>query len=159
MLLYYLLSQHSNLDKYGSISKIGTYNPRLNKVHLISVEETDSRILRYLNKYIIGYEDENATFNDFKQALDDRPNYPRYNKKPGTEKLLEQLVLLECTDLEKIRLLRSSRNEYVRMGLGRYIEDEEIRSFMETFKKLCELKRKYHDHFGPIYFMRWIKPL
>ncbi len=159
LLIYYLLSQHSDLDKYGSINKIGTYNPRLNRLHLISVEEIDIRILKYLNKYIIGYDDENASFNDFIQALDERPNYPRYNRKPGTEKLLEQLVLLECTDLEKIRLLRTSRNEYVRMRLGRYIEDEEIRSFMEAFKKLCELKRYYHDFFRPIYFMKGMKPL
>jgi hypothetical protein len=154
VLLYYLLSQHSNDDKYKSIMNIGIYNPRLNKKYIIGINEIDSRITGYINKYIIGYENEEATFNDLIKAIDERPKYPHYNRKRGTEVLLKQLVNLDCTDIEKIIIIRLSRLEYVRLDLGRYIETNNIKTFEEAYKKELELLCKYHTPPKPVFFLK-----
>lgn len=154
VLLYYLLSQHSNDDKYKSIKNIGIYNPRLNKKYTIGINEIDSRITGYINKYIIGYENEEASFNDLIKAIDERPKYPHYSRKRGTEVLLKQLVNLDCTDIEKIIIIRLSRFEYLRIELGRYIETYNIKTFDEAYKKERELLQKYHIYPKPVFFLK-----
>jgi hypothetical protein len=133
---------------------IGIYNPRLNKKYIIGINEIDSRITGYINKYIIGYENEEATFNDLIKAIDERPKYPHYNRKRGTEVLLKQLVNLDCTDIEKIIIIRLSRLEYVRLDLGRYIETNNIKTFEEAYKKELELICKYHTPPKPVFFLK-----
>lgn len=145
LLLYYLLSQHSELDKYKSIEKIGIYNPRLNKAHVIAIDDIDSRILHYINRFIIGYEDDAATFRGLKEALDSRPKYPHYNSKRGMTRLLEQLIKLDSPDREIIYLIRVIKSELIRYKLAECIENENITTAEEAWKKSVELMKKYNE--------------
>ena len=145
LLLYYLLSQHSELDKYKNIERIGIYNPRLNKVHLIAVDDIDKRILSYINRFVIGYKDEEASLSDLKDALDSRPKYPHQRNKKGTAKLLDQLVKLDSPEREKVYLLRMIKAEHIRSMLAESIEEDNIRTAEEAWKKSVELMKKYNE--------------
>lgn len=145
LLLYYLLSQHSELDQYKAIKKVGIYNPRLNKVHIISVDDIDKRILSYINRFVIGYKDEEATLSDLKDALDARPKYPHQRSKKGTSKLLDQLVKLDSAEREKVLLLRTIKAEHIRSALAESIEKDNIRTAQEAWNKSVELMKKYND--------------
>ena len=145
LLLYYLMSQHSELDKYSTIKKIGIYNPRLNKIHIISINDIDKRILHYINRFIIGYKDDEATFKGLKEALDSRPKYPHYHSKRGIAKLLDQLIKLDSPDREIVYLIRTINSELIRYKLAECIEEDDIKTAKEAWEKSVELMKKYNE--------------
>lgn len=145
LLLYYLLSQHSDVDKYKSIKKIAIYNPRFNKVHVIAIDDIDTKILHYINRFIIGYEDDEGTFKGLKEALDNRPKYPHYQGKRGMTKLLDQLIKLDSPDREIIYLIRTIKSELIRYKLAECIEKENITTAEKAWEKSVELMKEYNE--------------
>ena len=84
--------------------------------------------MSYINRFVIGYKDEEATLNDLKDALDSRPKYPHQRSKKGTDKLLDQLVRLDSPEREKVYLLRIIKAEHIRSALAESIEKDNIRT-------------------------------
>ena len=55
LIMYYLMGKHSGLEFYNEIDKIGFYNPRLNKVYLLEIENIPKETLINIEKNVIGY--------------------------------------------------------------------------------------------------------
>ena len=60
ILLYYLMGLRSNQDKFKPITKIGIYNPRLQKSWICSVLDLDESMLGGIMESILGYEPRHA---------------------------------------------------------------------------------------------------
>lgn len=56
LLMYYILGMHSDSTKYSSIKKLALYNPRLNKIYTIKIDEIDNEIITEVSNDVIGYE-------------------------------------------------------------------------------------------------------
>lgn len=55
LLIYYIMGQKTGKRKFKSISKLGIFNPRLNKVYLYEVSKIPEEIIRDIETNIIGY--------------------------------------------------------------------------------------------------------
>lgn len=49
------MGQHSGQDIYKKITKIGIFNPRLNKVYLYSIDKLPKSVIEIVEKDIICY--------------------------------------------------------------------------------------------------------
>ena len=55
LLMYWIMGQHSGQDIYKKITKIGIFNPRLNKVYLYSIDKLPKDVIEIVEKEIICY--------------------------------------------------------------------------------------------------------
>ena len=55
ILIYYIMGKHSFHPEFEYITKIGIFNPRLNKVFLLNTEKIDSNIIEEIKTEVIGY--------------------------------------------------------------------------------------------------------
>lgn len=55
LLIYWIMGQHSGQKIYKTITKIGIFNPRLNKVYLLNVSKVDKAIIESVEKEVICY--------------------------------------------------------------------------------------------------------
>lgn len=55
LLIYYIMGQKTGKSKFKNISKLGIFNPRLNKVYLYEVSKIPEEIIRDIETNIIGY--------------------------------------------------------------------------------------------------------
>ena len=55
LLVYYLMGTHSINEEFGSIKKLGIFNPRLNCVFLKSIEDIPDDVIETVSKEVIGY--------------------------------------------------------------------------------------------------------
>lgn len=55
LLMYYIMGQHSSNSDLHSITKLGIYNPRQNKVYLINVSEIKESVIETVSRNVIGY--------------------------------------------------------------------------------------------------------
>ncbi len=101
--------------------------------------------MSYINRFVIGYKDEEATLSDLKDALDARPKYPHQRSKKGTAKLVDRLLKLDSAEREKVLLLRTIKAEHIRSALAESIEKDNIRTAQEAWNKSVELMKKYND--------------
>lgn len=60
VLVYYLLGMHSNKEKYSKIKKLAIYNPRLNKVFMINIDEINKETIKLVEDEVIGYGKDNS---------------------------------------------------------------------------------------------------
>lgn len=56
LLMYYLMGKRSGKAEFSGITKIGTFNPRLNEVMELSVAEIPESVVREVETEVIGYE-------------------------------------------------------------------------------------------------------
>lgn len=55
LLMYWIMGQHSGQAIYKGITKIGIFNPRLNKVYLFSIKDLPKDVIELVEKEIICY--------------------------------------------------------------------------------------------------------
>lgn len=55
ILMYYIMGQHSGKEEYLNITRLGIYNPRLNKVYLIPVANISAATIEEIEKNVICY--------------------------------------------------------------------------------------------------------
>lgn len=55
LLIYYLMGLHSTHENFQEIEKLGVFNPRLNKVYLLDVNNIPSEIISEVSSKVIGY--------------------------------------------------------------------------------------------------------
>lgn len=55
LLMYYLMGRHSIHEEFKTITKLGVFNPRLNKVYLLEVDNISSDIINEVSIDVIGY--------------------------------------------------------------------------------------------------------
>lgn len=55
LLMYYLMGIRSIHEEFKSITQIGIYNPRLNKVYLLSVSKISREVIEEVSSEVIGY--------------------------------------------------------------------------------------------------------
>ena len=53
--MYYIMGKHSINDVFDDISKIGIYNPRLDCMYTLDMDEVDSSVIGAIKKDVIGY--------------------------------------------------------------------------------------------------------
>lgn len=56
LLMYWIMGQHSGQEVFRNITKIGIFNPRLNKVYLLDVNNISKDIIKTVEKEVICYE-------------------------------------------------------------------------------------------------------
>lgn len=55
LLMYYIMGRHSIHKEFQNIKKLGIFNPRLNKVYLLDVENINDEIIQEVSSEVIGY--------------------------------------------------------------------------------------------------------
>lgn len=55
LLMYYIMGCHSVHKEFQSIKKLGIFNPRLNKVYLLDIENVSKEIIQEVSSAVIGY--------------------------------------------------------------------------------------------------------
>lgn len=55
LMMYWRMGLRSNHSEFKTIKKLGIYNPRLNIVYIIDVEDIPSNIIKEIEKEVIGY--------------------------------------------------------------------------------------------------------
>lgn len=55
LLIYYLMGVHSIHSEFKQIENLGLFNPRLNKVYLLSISTISNEIINEVNTTVIGY--------------------------------------------------------------------------------------------------------
>lgn len=60
LLVYYLLGIHSNKEKYSKIKNLAIYNPRLNKVFIINIDEISDETIKVVEDEVIVYRKDNS---------------------------------------------------------------------------------------------------
>lgn len=55
LLMYYLMGSHSIHEEFQSIDKLGIFNPRLNKVYLLNINEIPAEVIAQVASDVIGY--------------------------------------------------------------------------------------------------------
>uniref|UniRef100_UPI0036D2A588 hypothetical protein n=1 Tax=Streptomyces atratus TaxID=1893 RepID=UPI0036D2A588 len=55
LLIYYLMGLHSIHENFQEIEKLGVFNPRLNKVYLLDINDIPSEIISEVSSKVIGY--------------------------------------------------------------------------------------------------------
>lgn len=57
LFVYYLMGTCSVHKFFDSIKRLGMFNPRLNKVYLLNVNEITDEVVAQVSSEVIGYED------------------------------------------------------------------------------------------------------
>lgn len=52
LIIYWILGQHSNSEKFINVNKIGIYNPRINTIYLLNIDEISLRIIMDIEKML-----------------------------------------------------------------------------------------------------------
>lgn len=55
LLMYWIMGQHSGQEIFKDIKYIGIFNPRLNIVYRLCVDDIDKDVIRYIEECVIGY--------------------------------------------------------------------------------------------------------
>ncbi|GAQ19285.1 hypothetical protein OPHB3_3247 [Oceanobacillus picturae] len=55
LLMYYLMGKHSVHDEFQHIKQLGIFNPRLNKVYLLKVNNISEEVISEVSTEVIGY--------------------------------------------------------------------------------------------------------
>lgn len=55
VLIYYLLGRHAHMPQFDSVTKIGIFNPILNKAYTYDINKIDSKVIEEIEKNVIGY--------------------------------------------------------------------------------------------------------
>lgn len=55
LLMYYIMGRHSAHTEFGSVKKLGIFNPRLNNAYLLDVSNISSEIIQKVSSDVIGY--------------------------------------------------------------------------------------------------------
>lgn len=57
LLMYWIMGQHSQKEMFQKIHKIGVFNPRLNMVYVLDLNQISTDIIREVESKVIGYEE------------------------------------------------------------------------------------------------------
>ena len=55
LLMYYIMGKHSGMDIYKNIKKLGFFNPRLNVMHILNVDDIPEEAIKNVEKEVICY--------------------------------------------------------------------------------------------------------
>lgn len=55
LLVYYIMGMHSIHKEFKSIKNLGIYNPRINKVYIVSIDMISRSVINEVSKEVIGY--------------------------------------------------------------------------------------------------------
>lgn len=55
LLMYWIMGQHSEQEIYKNIHKLGIFNPRLNRVYILDVENIEKKVIKIVEDEVIGY--------------------------------------------------------------------------------------------------------
>ena len=55
ILMYYIMGQHSDMDVYKSIKKLGFFNPRLNTMYVLDVDTISDDVIKAVETEVICY--------------------------------------------------------------------------------------------------------
>lgn len=55
LLMYWIMGQHSGQDTYKNIHKLGIFNPRLNTIYTIEIDDIPQEIIKEIEKEVICY--------------------------------------------------------------------------------------------------------
>lgn len=55
ILMYYIMGQHSDMDIYKSINKLGFFNPRLNTMYVLNVDDISDEVIKTIETEVICY--------------------------------------------------------------------------------------------------------
>ena len=53
--MYYIMGKHSGKSEYKDINQIGIFNPRLNRVYTLKMDEIPQNTIEEIENYVIGY--------------------------------------------------------------------------------------------------------
>ena len=53
--MYWIMGKHSEKDIFKEITKLGVYNPRLNRAYILNVNNISPEIIRIVEKDVICY--------------------------------------------------------------------------------------------------------
>lgn len=71
LLMYYIMGKHSVYKAFDNITKIGIFNPRLNKVYIMEVSKIPQDVVTIVTEEIIGYDSETLNFEEKYDFSDD----------------------------------------------------------------------------------------
>jgi len=88
LLMYYIMGKRSVHEEFGSVTKMGFFNPRLNKVHIIEASKIDPAIIKTVEDEVICYTgEESGTGNQMKMLAESLApgsgpsDYPAFDQK------------------------------------------------------------------------------
>lgn len=55
LLMYWIMGQHSGKDEFKGINKLGIFNPRLNTIHILKIEDVPKDIIKVVEMDVICY--------------------------------------------------------------------------------------------------------
>ncbi len=55
LLMYYLMGKHSVHEEFQKIEQLGIFNPRLNKVYLLEINEISDEVMSRVSTEVVGY--------------------------------------------------------------------------------------------------------
>lgn len=59
VLMYWIMGQHSGKEEFKGIKKLGIFNPRLNKIYTLNIEDIPKEIIKTVESDVICYWNEN----------------------------------------------------------------------------------------------------
>lgn len=57
LLIYWIMGQHSGQEKYKNITRLGIFNPRLNMIYTLNINEISTNIIKTVETDVICYEE------------------------------------------------------------------------------------------------------
>lgn len=70
LLMYYIMGKRSFNKEFETITKIGFFNPRLNKIHIMDMSKVDPQVIKAVEDEVICYQgDESGLDNQLKIML------------------------------------------------------------------------------------------
>lgn len=134
LLMYYIMGKHSNKKEFENITKIGIFNPRLNKVYIKNIYDISDEIIDEVSNDVIGYGTEKNTKEKTVQSR--RLEMPEIMKALG------------CTRYKVIKMyaeqdlpLKKEKNKY-------YIEAIDLIEWVEEQKRLEKQRMIYSTIFA-----------
>lgn len=122
LLMYYIMGKHSNKSEFANITKIGIFNPRLNKVYIKNVSDVSKEVINEISTEVIGYGKE---VNSKKESIQSR-----------RLEMPEIMKMLGCTRYRVMKMyaeqdlpLKKEKNKY-------YIDAFDLIEWIEEQKRL-----------------------
>ena len=128
LLIYYIMGIHSIHNEFSSIKKLGIYNPRLNTIYLIQIENIDKNIIDEVSNKIIGYNDKSEK-NELNEKV--KLNINDINELPMTEIMKK----LKCTRYMVMKYYSEKGLQLYKKSNKYYINKNDLCEWIEERRK------------------------
>ncbi len=123
LLVYYIMGQHSIHKEFKSITQLGIYNPRLNKIYTIKISSISQSTIDTVSRDVIGYgmskdeikKLELSKLENFKKIILENPPKPKAVIDTNSEDYLDEKLYGY-----------SSKKKYISIALPSKIDDKAI---------------------------------